>query len=353
MKPLTHQPVPLAIIGGGAAGLFAASVAANRALGCLVLERKARPGAKILMTANGRCNFTKDVSAEQMLADIGEPVASFARPALVACPPSRIAAGFRACGVKTKRMPDGRLFPASGQATTIVHAFGDLLRDAGVPLATNCPVTGIQPMKRGFIVATHHFTLWAENVLVATGGISFPKTGSVGDGQRFARDLGHRVTPLRAGLTGFETRDPRVRTRVGLRFENGSARVLDTSGRTTFAYDGEVDCETWGVSGAAVYNCQRWTVRHPGPFSLEVTFDGERLTLENPQARPVKESIVTIGGVATDDVDPATMESRKVPGLFFAGEVLDIDGPTGGYNLSLAFATAHLAVSTIVSRLTF
>ena len=338
MKPLTHTPVPLAIVGGGAAGLFAASVAANRDLGCLVLERKARPGAKILMTANGRCNFTKDISAEEMLADIGEPVASFVRPALTACPPSRIAAGFRACGVKTRRMPDGRLFPASGQAATIVHAFGDLLRDKGVPLATNCPVTGLQPMKRGFIVATHHFTLWAENVLLATG-------------QNFARALGHRVTPLRAGLTGFETRDPRVRTRAGLRFEDGAARVLDPAGRTVFSYRGEVDCEAWGVSGAAVYNCQRWTVRHPGPFSLEVTFDGERLLLENPQARPVKEAIVTIGGVATDDVAPETMESRKVPGLFFAGEVLDIDGPTGGYNLSLAFATAHLAVSTIARRL--
>ena len=350
MKPLTHTPVPLAIIGGGAAGLFAASVAANRSLGCLVLERKARPGTKILMTANGRCNFTKDISAEEMLADIGEPVASFVRPALTACPPSRIAAGFRACGVKTKRMPDGRLFPASGQAATIVHAFGDLLRDASVPLVTNCPVTGLQPMKRGFIVATRHFTLWAENVLLATGGISFPKTGSIGDGQKFARALGHCVTPLRAGLTGFETRDPLIRTRAGLRFEDGFARVLDSTGRTLFSYRGEVDCETWGISGAAVYNCQRWTVRHPGSFSLEVTFDGQRLVLKNPLARPVKESIVTIGGVSTEDVNPETMESLKVPGLFFAGEVLDIDGPTGGYNLSLAFATAHLAVSTIVSR---
>lgn len=347
---LTHKPVPLAIVGGGAAGLFAASVAANRNLGCIVLERKARPGAKILMTANGRCNFTKDISAEQMLSDIGEPIASFARQAITACPPSRIAAGFRACGVKTKRMPDGRLFPASGQAATIVHAFGDLLRDNGIPLATNCPVTGIQPMKRGFVVATRHFTLWADNVLVATGGVSFPKTGSVGDGQNFARALGHRVTPYHAGLTGFETRDRRVRTRTGLRFEDGSARVLDSAGKTVYSYRGEVDCEPWGVGGAAVYNCQRWTVHHPGNNAIEVMFDGERLFLENPVPRPVKESIVTIGGVATDEVNPETMESRKVRGLFFAGEVLDIDGPTGGYNLSLAFATAYLAVSTIVAR---
>ncbi len=350
-RALTHTPVPLAIVGGGAAGLFAASVAANRSLGCLLLERKARPGAKMLMTANGRCNFTKDISAQEMLSDIGEPVASFARHALTACPPSRIAAGFRACGVKTKRMQDGRLFPASGQAATIVHAFGDLLRDAGVPIATNCPVTGIQPMKRGFIVATRHFTIWADNVLIATGGISFPKTGSVGDGQNFARALGHHVTPYRAGLTGFETSDPRVRSRTGLRFENGSARVLDENGHTIYSYRGEVDCEPWGVGGAAVYNCQRWTVRHPGPFSIEVAFDGQTLSLKNPVARPVKESIVTIGGVSLDDVNPETMESRKVPGLFFAGEVLDIDGPTGGYNLSLAFATAHLAGSTITARL--
>jgi hypothetical protein len=123
-----------------------------------------------------------------------------------------------------------------------------------------------------------------------------------------------------------------------------------------------VDCETFGLSGAAVYNAERWMEhwRRSGgaerrsaiSLRLEVEFANERVTVENPVPRPLKEAIVTIGGVSTEDVDPATMESRKVPGLFFAGEVLDIDGPTGGYNLSLAFATAHLAVSTIVSRRT-
>ncbi len=347
---LKHTPVPLAVVGGGAAGLFAAATAANRSLGCLVMERKARLGAKMLMTANGRCNFTKDVSAARMLAEIGEPTASFARHALSACPPSRIAAAFRSCGVKTKRMADGRLFPASGQAADIVHAFGDLLRDAGVPVLTNCTVAGLQPVKNGFIVATRHFTLWAENVLIATGGISFPKTGSTGDGQRFARELGLRTVPLRAGLTGFETEDSRVRARAGRRFENGCARILDAAGKECCASEGEVDCETWGVGGAAVYNCQRWTARHPGPFKAEILFDGLRIVLDSPRARPAKEAIVTIGGVSTDEIDPQTMESRKIPGLFFAGEVLDIDGPTGGFNLSLAFATAHLAAETIAAR---
>ena len=175
---LTHRPVQLAIIGGGAAGLFAAAAAARRRMGCLVFERKARIGSKLLMTANGRCNFTKDISAERMLADIGEPVASFAATAIRRCPPSMIAAGFKARGLAIRRRADGCLFPASEKAADVVHVFGDLLRDSEIPLLTNCPVTGIQNVKNGFIVATRSFTVWASNVLIATGGVSFPKTGS-------------------------------------------------------------------------------------------------------------------------------------------------------------------------------
>ena len=341
-------PVPLAIIGGGAAGMFAASVAAGCGLGCLVVERKARLGAKVLMTANGRCNFTKDLTAEQMLADLGEPVASFARPALTACPPARILGGFHALGVRTKRMADGRYFPASEKAADIVHAFGDLLRDREVPLLFNTPVTGLAATRQGFLLSTKAFTLSARKVLVATGGLSFPKTGSVGDGQNFARALGHRIEPCRAGLTGFDARVPRV-----ARYEDARARVL-VDGAVACQYRGEVEFERWGVTGAAVYNCQRWIARHraaQAPFALELQYGGERLRLERPTARPVKEAIVTIGGVSRDDVDPETMMSRKVPGLYFAGEVLDIDGPTGGYNLSLAFATARLAVASILKSL--
>ena len=341
-------PVPLAIVGGGAAGLFAAAVAADRRLGCLVLERKARVGAKMLMTANGRCNFTKDIPPERMLADVGEPVASFVRKALMECPPSHVAAGFRALGVRAKRMADGRLFPASEKAADIVHAFGDMLRDKEIPVATNCAVMGVRPKPvGGFVVATKGFTLDAANVLVCTGGVSFPKTGSVGDGQEFARALGHRVEPFRAGLVGFELRAPRI-----ARYEEASARVR-VGGAVVCEYRGEVEFERWGVSGAAVYNCQRWTARHlrPGePFEVDLAFGGERMTLRNPVARSVKEAIVTVGGVSMSDVDPETMESRKVPGLYFAGEVLDIDGPTGGYNLTLAFATARLAVTSVFAK---
>ena len=348
--PLAHRPVKLAIVGGGAAGMFAAAVAAERRVPCLVLERKARLGSKVLMTANGRCNFTKDISADQFLADVG-PAAKFVSQAVRECPPRKIIAGFKSLGVPLRRMADGRIFPADGKAATIVHAFGDLLRDSEVPIATNCPVTGIQRVKNGFIVATRNFTLWAENVLLATGGASYPKLGSVGDGQNFAHALGHHIVPLRPGLIGLETSDRRITDRAGTRFEDSRATVFAPDGATLFVYRGEVDCESFGLSGAAVYNCQRY-VAHAGlrEYEIEVWLGKERLRFANLRPRPLKEAIVTIGGVALDEVDPATMESRIAPGLYFAGEVLDIDGPTGGYNLTLAFATARRAVESVARK---
>ena len=353
---LNHKPAKLAIVGGGAAGMFAAAVAAERGLPCVLIERKARLGSKVLMTANGRCNFTKDIPPDRFLRDLecpGEAVAGisrsrFAADAIRECPPRKIIAGFRSLNVPLRRMADARMFPADGKAATIVHAFGDILRDSGVPVVTNCPVTGLQSVKNGFIVETKNFTLQAENVLIATGGVSYPKLGSVGDGQNFARRLGHRLVPYRPGLIGLETKDPRITRLAGRRFEDGRAKVITKDGATLYEYRGEVDCESFGLSGAAVYNCQR-VIEHAGldEYTIEVWFEHERLRFGNLKPRPVKEAIVTIGGVALDDINPSTMESRKVPRLYFAGEVLDLDGPTGGYNLTLAFATARKAVASI------
>lgn len=344
---LKHSPVKLAIVGGGAAGMFAAAVAAERRIPCVLIERKARLGSKVLMTANGRCNFTKDISADQFLADVGE-AKDFVAAAIRECPPRKIISGFKSLDVPLRRMADGRMFPADGKAATIVHAFGDLLRDSEVPILTNCAVTGIQPQKNGFIVATKNFTLWAENVLLATGGVSYPKTGSVGDGQNFAKALGHRLVPYQPGLIGMETNDRRITSLAGRRFEDGRAKVIGPDGATLFDYKGEVDCESFGLSGAAVYNAQRFVAhRKLEDFTLEVWFEHNRLQFKNLRPRPVKEAIVTIGGVATDEIDPQTMESKLVPHLYFAGEVMDIDGPTGGYNLTMAFATARKAVVAV------
>lgn len=353
---LKHTPVKLAIIGGGAAGMFAASMAAERKISTVLIERKARLGSKVLMTANGRCNFTKDISPEQFLKDIECPIASnkgtnavkFLSPALRSYPPRKIISFFRSLNVPVRRMADARMFPADGKATTIVHAFGDLLRNSETPIITNCPVTGIQPQKNGFIIATKNFTLWAENVLLATGGISYPKLGSVGDGQNFARLLGHKLIPYRPGLIGLETNDNNITRRAGRRYENARAKVLSPDGVALYDYKGEIDCETFGLSGAAIYNSQRF-IEHANlkDYIIEIWLDKERLQFKNLKSRPVKEAIVTLGGVSTDEINPETMESRIIPGLYFAGEVIDVDGPTGGYNLTIAFATAAKAVASI------
>ena len=370
---MESKPVKLAIVGGGAAGLFAAAVAAERRIPCVLLERKARLGSKVLMTANGRCNFTKDISADQFLRDLAcgstrDDMVRFVAEAIRECPPRRIIAGFKSLGVALRRMPDGRMFPADGKAATILHAFGDLLRDEEVPILTNGAVRAICATGHAgarFVVSTKNFDLLAKNVLLATGGVSYPKTGSVGDGQTFARALGHAVVPYRPGLIGLETDDPRVTGLAGQRFEDdGHVRILSPKGQVLFDYRGEVDCERFGLSGAAIYNAQRFiehyarplkssspTAHPPSPTSrpltLEVRFGRNRLTFANLTPRPVKEAIVTLGGIATDEIDPHTMQSKRVPGLFFAGEVMDIDGPTGGYNLTLAFATARKAVTSI------
>ena len=352
--PLTHRPVKLAIVGGGAAGMFAAAVAAERHIPCVVIERKARLGSKVLMTANGRCNFAKDISPDEFLRDLGEvSCAEFVAEAVRECPPRQICRGFQSLDVRTKRMTDGRLFPADEKAATIVHAFGDLLRDEEVPILSNCAVTAIKPLKDGFLVSTKNFTLWAENVLLATGGVSYPKTGSVGDGQNFAKSLGHSIVPYRPGLIGLETRDPKVTRLAGRRFEDGATKVLDTSGKAIFEYRGEIDCESFGLSGAAIYNAQRFIEhlnRRTG-IAVEASFNGMTVRLDKINPRPLKEAIVTLGGVDTREIDPHTMQSKIVPGLYFAGEVMDIDGPTGGYNLTLAFATARKAVTSIASNL--
>ena len=352
---LKHNPVKLAIVGGGAAGMFAAAVAAERRVPCVLIERKARLGSKVLMTANGRCNFTKDISAEQFLADVGE-ARGFVAAAIRACPPRQIISGFKSLNVPLRRMADGRMFPADGKAATIVHAFGDLLRDSEVPILTNCPVRGVERVERGnFVLHTRNFDLLAENVLIATGGVSYPKTGSVGDGQNFAKALGHRLVPYQPGLIGLETTDRKVTSLAGRRFEDGRAKVIGPDGATLFDYRGEIDCESFGLSGAAVYNAQRFVEhwrredvrRKTEDLRIEAWFGHNRLQFKGLKPRPVKEAIVTIGGVATDEIDPRTMESKLVPHLYFAGEVMDIDGPTGGYNLTLAFATARLAVTSV------
>ena len=345
------KPVPLLIVGGGAAGLFGGCLAGERGLGTLLLERKHKPGRKLLMCGNGRCNLTKDIPPVQMLRDMGEPMIAFLTPALNALPPSAVQAWFQQHNVPLKKMDDRRVFPRSEQASDVVHALTDALRDTGTALCLNAPVESVERLPDGlFHVMTAHFSVCARYVLLATGGVSYPKTGSVGDGQKFAKALGHSLKPYRPGLIGFVVTHPWLDAHAGRTIEQATFRVF-SNGQKLYEGQGQMDCELWGVGGAAAYNASRCVARNElRDFEIEWTVGRDTVRVRKPETRPLKEAIVTVGGVPLSEVDPATMESRKCPGLYFAGEVLDIDGPTGGYNLTAAFATAALAVESVSRR---
>lgn len=348
---LAPHPVPLLIVGGGAAGLFAGCLAGERNLGALILERKHKPGRKLLMCGNGRCNLTKDITPDEMLRDMGAPMTDFLAPALRSLPPSAIQTWFQRHNVPLKKMPDKRIFPRSEHASDVVHALTDALRDTGTSLCLNAPVTRIIREQNGFRVETPHFSVAAHHVLLATGGVSYPKTGSVGDGQKFAKTLGHALIPYRPGLIGFVFNHPWITRHAGTTYETAVCRLFHKQ-RKVYEGTGQLDCESWGIGGAAAYNASRFVARETlANFELEWTVNNETQRIASPKTRPLKEAIVTLGGIPLAEVDPTTMASRKCTNLFFAGEIMDIDGPTGGYNLTAAFATAARAVASVTENM--
>lgn len=398
-SPAPGEPDVL-VVGAGAAGLMAGAYAAELGLRCVVFERRHRPGLKLLLCGNNRCNVTHRATVEEMLAAYGEPVAGFLRPALLAFPPDELRRWFAGRGLRTTVHEDGRVFPASEQADDVVHCFRDVLRDGGIPLVQNCPVLGIEREGDGYRLRSAHFSLAAPRILLATGGVSYPKTGSVGDGQRYARALGHRVLPFRPGLAGVELDACKlVRGRpVSL---PGTVTGLWCRGIEEARTEGEILLDRVCARGPAMVNASRIIARRelrdvecrvdlfPGesvaalarrlaePVRRERNrkdtaplSPGEVFAFLSPQlppartpedrarllkdwripvrgVRPLKEAMVTVGGVDLADIDPGTMQSRRSPGLYFAGEVMDVDGPTGGYNLHAAFATARLALAAI------
>jgi predicted Rossmann fold flavoprotein len=335
----------LIIIGGGAAGLMAGAAAGEAGLRAVLLERCPKPGRKLLMCGNNRCNITSALPVHQMLADYGEPLTTFLEPALTAFSSSALRDWFRKNGMPTKVQPDKRVYPQSERAIDVHHCFTDQLAKHGIGIMLNSPVEKIQPLGTGFNVTTANMEVTAGNVLIATGGVSYPKTGSVGDGQKMAAALGHKILPYRPGLAGLNLPQHHLRSadHVTLTiFSNGKA-VAETAGA--------LDVEKYGISGPAVIDaCRIISRRNLQKISFEISAGSKHWKIEPGSPRPLKEAMTTVGGVALNEVNPQTMESKKVPGLYFAGEVLDIDGPCGGYNLQAAFSTARLATESIAKQ---
>lgn len=349
------ESTPLVIVGAGAAGLMAACHAGERGVPTLLIERKHRAGSKLLMCGNGRCNLSSALTQEQMLSDFGTPVAEFLKTAIGRFTPTQLQKWFEHGGLPLMQTRDGKLFPKTERAPDVVRHFTNALRRHELPICFNAPVDKIVTEKQGFIVQTRAFRIRADRVLIATGGVSYPKTGSVGDGQRMAHELGHHLQPYRPGLVGIEWADPWLNSQIGQQYKTAHVRVLDGE-RCIGETSGLLECERWGLGGGAILNAtrllSRLNARKPG---VEIVYSRKEspLKISPLKTRPLKEAMVTVGGVDLRDIDPDTMASRSVPNLYFAGEVMDVDGPTGGYNLTAAFATARLAIDAIAGEAGF
>ena len=402
------------VIGGGAAGLMAASRTAQRGRRTLLLEKKSRPGAKILMSGGSRCNLTHALDARGFVEAFGTQ-GPFLHSALAALAPEQLVDLFEAEGVATKVESTGKIFPVSDRAQDVLTALQARLRRSGCTLAADEPVQSITPYSAGLRIVTSKRTLRTEAVILTTGGQSYPSSGSTGDGYLWAAELGHTIVPPRPALVPITSHAPWVLALQGITLPDVGVQVLEPNDAARpvclaqrrssllFAH--------FGVTGPAALDVSRAISRHAQPRRLVLRCDlipdrkvealeaeivdecrgaGRRLAVGiaaryvpqrlaemiaiqsglDPQHRaaevsrserlrlvawlkqfdiPVSGTLgfnkaeVTTGGVALHEIDSHTMESRLVPGLFLAGEVLDIDGPIGGYNFQAAFSTGWLA----------
>lgn len=399
------------VIGGGAAGLMAAGTAAAGGRQVLLLEKKQRLGRKILITGKGRCNLTNNCDQDTLMRHIPENN-KFLFSAFRQFSPADTMAFFENLGLPLKTERGSRVFPVSDKAADVAEAMTLFCARSGV-IVKQHEVSEIHSEEGRFlgVSCADGTSFSAESGIVATGGLSYPATGSTGDGYRFARLIGHTVIPPSPSLVPLVMREDWCRQLQGLSLRNVVLTVFDTqTGKAVFEELGELLFTHFGLSGPLVLSASaHMRQMSPGRYTVSIdlkpaleekTLDSrllrdfetynnrdlanglgellprmlipvvirlaeippdkkihqitkeERLRLlyllkhlkmTVQKFRPVEEAIITRGGVKVTEIDPKTMESKCCKGLYFAGEVLDVDGYTGGFNLQIAFSTGYLA----------
>ena len=404
-------------MGGGAAGLMAAGQAASVGAPVLLLERTARLGSKLRLTGKGRCNLTNTAPLDEFLAHFAFPDPDsrsryFLRNALARFFAPDLVAFFEELGVPTVVERGGRVFPASNDAHQVAEALIRFARQQGVRVRLRSRVVRLlcQADRVQGVELEHGEQIAAGAVVLATGGASYPKTGSTGDGYRLAEQAGHTIVPIRPALVPLVCAGPECRAMMGLSLRNVEARLL-LNGQEVARDFGEMLFTHYGVSGPIILTLSGPAVARLGQGRLEMSLNlkpgldpaqldarlrrdleqfgrrsyrnllkgllpqkmidvmvarsgippdrlghqitaGERarlrellhdFRLEIVGHRPLEEAIVTAGGVDTLEVEPRTMASRRVAGLYFAGELLDVQADTGGFNLQAAFSTGYVA----------
>lgn len=394
------------VIGGGPAGMFAAITAAKRGQRVLLLERNDRLGKKLLITGKGRCNVTNNCSVEEVLRNVPRN-GRFLYSALNACPPNFVMDFFATAGCELKTERGNRVFPVSDRSQSILEALQREMRRAGVEIRTDrvreiLTADGIVSAVKG-----QNATYGCHWVILATGGLSYPTTGSTGDGYSMAEKLGHTIIPAQGSLVPLETEGSDAPDMQGLSLRNVDVKLLDAKGKKLFTDFGELLFTHFGVSGPTVLSasahlkgekCRLVIDLKPAldegkldtrllrdlemyknrsmenaltdllprsmipvvlrRLNIDPAMQANSLTKQQRRSlvellkafsltitgkRPVAEAIITSGGVKVGEIDPKTMQSKIVPGLYFAGEIIDCDAYTGGFNLQIAWSTAHAA----------
>ena len=396
------------VIGGGPAGMFAAITAAEQGKKVLLLEKNHRLGKKLLITGKGRCNVTNHCTGQEVLQNTPRN-GRFLFSAMAAFPPEKTYAFFESHGCPLKVERGNRVFPVSDRSQSVLDCLQDELRRLHVAVREERVTEILTAEGRVTGVRTDRGSHEAGWVILATGGVSYPATGSTGDGYRMAEALGHTIVPQEGSLVPLEAEED-CKQMQGLSLRNVGVKLLGAKGKVLYQDFGELLFTHFGVSGPTVLSaschmkgegCRLLLDLKPAldeakldarilrdlemyqnramenaltdllPRSmipvvlrrLEIAPDmqANSLTKQKRRAlvellkafpveilgkRPVSEAIITSGGVKVSEINPKTMESKLVPGLYFAGEIIDCDAYTGGFNLQIAWATAYAAAGS-------
>lgn len=397
----------VAVIGGGPAGMMAAATAASDGKKVILFEKNDFLGKKLLITGKGRCNVTNNADISEFIKNV--PVnGNFLYSAFYSFTNTDLIDLLQRLGVETKVERGERVFPVSDKAKDVVNAFAKYVLDCGAKIV-KVPVKKIVANDDGTktVVLADKRAVKCDSVIIATGGASYPLTGSTGDGYKFAKDLGHTIVDLKPSLVPLVVKEEYIGKLQGLSLKN-IAVTLKSDGKKVYEDFGEMLFTHYGLSGPVILSASSH-MRKNAHYTISVdlkpaldepTLDKrilrdfeqlknkdfinsldallpkklipvivelsgidshkkineitkqerknlvtllKKLEFEIAGFRPIKEAIITSGGVNVKEITPGTMESKIAPGIFFAGEIIDTDAYTGGFNLQIAFSTGYLA----------
>jgi len=411
------------IIGGGPAGLMAACKAGEAGLSILIIEKMSRVGIKLLITGNGRCNITNTTNLSDFIKHI-YPDGKFLRPAFSQFFSKDIIAFLNNCGVETKVEEHGKVYPVSNKAKNVLDAFMRKVLSYDVEIRYNSKAVDLlveEKTIKGVKILTdeREYNVFARQVILSTGGKSYPSTGSTGDGYTLAAKAGHTISAIRPSLVPLNTQGDKAQQLQGLSLSAIRASLW-INNKKHCQEKGEILFTHFGLSGPLVHSLSRAAVEaldngSKVEFSIDLVPDSDELAFDkqlqielnkngkkqidnllklwlpakliplfltecgiesdkechqiNASARrkirllikdlrfivtghrSFKEAIITAGGISTKEIDVQTMQSKLIANLYFAGEIIDVDGDTGGYNLQIAYSTGWLAASACVNRI--